>query len=155
MRKIIFYILEKPAKSFSFVLWRRWQFPGNGLIWLLYCTPRCHQRLGKLVAQYWQQLLKETKKVLPMKLKISNRKIDSCSISFRISSHKLIKLLWLPPPRKMGGEGGARGGRQTFRLIEKPVNWVLTLGLAHQEAYRKASKWTDSIFTAHLDLCFI
>ena len=148
MRKIIFYILEKPAKSFSFVLWRRWQFPGNGLIWLLYCTPRCHQRLGKLVAQYWQQLLKETKKVLPMKLKISNRKIDSCSISFRISSHKLIKLLWFPPHRKMEGD-------KLLGVMERPVNWVLNLGLVHREAYRKASKWTDSIFTSHLNLCFI
>ena len=148
MRKIIFYILEKPAKSFSFVLWRRWQFPGNGLIWLLYCTPRCHQRLGKLVAQYWQQLLKETKKVLPMKLKISNRKIDSCSISFRISSHKLIKLLWFPSPRKMGGEKLLGWWRDQLTGF-----WIW--GLVHREAYRKASTWADPIFTAHLDLCFI
>ena len=37
----------------------------------------------------------------PWKLKISNCKIDSCSISFRISSHKLIKLLWFAPHRMM------------------------------------------------------
>ena len=141
---ISFYV----CVPFSFVLWRRWQFPGYALIWLLYCTNMSPKiwGVGDTILTATAEGSKKTSH--PWKLKISGCKIDSWSILFRISSHKLIELSWCPPPRKMG-EGKFLGWWGEL------LNWVLNLTLVHRDAYRKASKLMDSIFTAHLDLCFI
>ena len=66
----------------------------------------------------------------PWKLKISGHKIDSCSVSFRISSHKLIELSCCPPPRKTRGD-------KFWGWWRDLLNWVLNLELVHRRLTEK------------------
>ena len=97
--------------SFSFLLWRRWQFPGYALISLLYCTLRCHQRHGRMVTQHWQQLLKGTKKSLTresrrsvaVKLTLAASHLESLHISW--SNYHCVLLPGRCGRQIFGGDG--------------------------------------------------
>ena len=133
---------------FSFVLWRRWQLPDYALIWLLYSTLKCHQRHGGLVTQYWQQLLKGTKK----RLIHENWRSVAVELTLAASYLESPHISW---SNYYGALLSGRWGDKLLGWWRNLLNLVLHLGLVQRAAYRKASKWTDSIFTAHLDLCFI